>query len=53
MKIWELWMWNCPGECQGGAQGSVSAEERTNANMRRDEIAQWMWEQYQEYIADM
>jgi hypothetical protein len=33
--------------------GSVSAEERTNANMRRDEIAQQMWEQYQEYIADL
>lgn len=34
-------------------RGSVSAEERTNANARRDEIAQRMWEQYQEYIADM
>ena len=33
--------------------GSVSAEERTNANTRRDEIAQRMWEQYQEYTADM
>jgi DDE superfamily endonuclease len=33
--------------------GSVSAEERTIANVRRDEIAQRMWEQYQEYIADM
>ena len=33
--------------------GSVSAEERTIANVRWDEIAQWMWEQYQGYIADM
>ena len=29
--------------------GSISAEERTSANTRRDGIAQHMWEQYQEY----
>ena len=33
--------------------GSVSAEERTIENVKRDVIAQRMWEQYQEYIADM
>jgi secreted trypsin-like serine protease len=33
--------------------GSVSAEERTRANTRRDDIAQHMWEQYQEYNEGM
>ncbi len=32
--------------------GSVSPVERNSANTRRDDIAQHMWTQYQEYIAN-
>jgi len=32
--------------------GSVSPAERNSANTRRDDIAQHMWTQYQEYIAN-
>ncbi len=32
--------------------GSVLPAERNSANTRRDDIAQHMWTQYQEYIAN-
>jgi hypothetical protein len=33
--------------------GSVSPAERNRANTRRDDIAERMWTQYQEYIANV
>ena len=32
--------------------GSISPTEKNSANARRDNIAQHMWAQYQEYIAN-